>query len=392
MKDSLCCEKLKIEKERAKVLNKKVTVQLGLRSFERFAWLKPSPLVEYSLPSMSKSLFVKHDGQCAGLNTLYGATKLRKLAFILCQSTEQNTQKLFTVGAQGSHHVLASCIAAQHLGLPIHVALTGQEYSDHSRQVYDLIKITATSVSLLKAKTSLEFKSEFKQWQDEHIDRDQKNAIHHDWIPTGGSCVLGALGMIEAVQELLVQVKKIKETRPLFFIQEIYMACASGSSLVGLLLGLALYWPKDWPCPKVLAVRVTDRALVNRKSIMRLYRQVAQELAVESKLDETLPYFELLGDYIGLGYAQPSTQSEKARQWALTQGLVLDPSYTAKAMSALLARTQQTAKKEAQSNDLLAKKHGVILFWHSLDERSDAELKSYPSKITLTQAHTVKAE
>jgi D-cysteine desulfhydrase len=49
----------------------------------------------------------------------------------------------------------------------------------------------------------------------------------------------------------------------------------------------------------------------------------------------------LLGGYLGPGYGKPSPEGEEATTLALrTEGLVLDPVFTAKAMAALVAETR----------------------------------------------------
>ena len=345
-------------------------VELGTQKLKRLDWLKPAELKLYTLQFGSQSptfdLWILHDETCAKDSELYGASKLRKLAYILPKLIQEGAQELLTVGSQGSHHVLSTCVAGQRLGLPVHVALTPQEHSSHSNKIYEQTYHLAHSVTHFKAQTSQKFAQELKQWQQ------QFTLKHSPLIPTGGSCLFGVFGMVEAVYELVEclfnsdQSNGHKTPIP----SDLYMATASGSSLAGLLLGLSLAWPSTHQLPKVFGVRVSDQSLVNRKKVLRLLTEAKEFLSV----NVLVPYFEILGDFIGPGYGLSTAEAQTAIKWAHNHDLKFDLSYTAKAFGALLSRerrlflkTKHQKKPHIDSPQNQTQK--VFLFWHSLDTR-----------------------
>ena len=395
---------------------KYINLDLGNKQLERLDWLKPAHLNSYKLKISPKSpsfdLLIKHDETCAKDPSLYGASKIRKLAYILPALMKKSPQALLTVGSEGSHHVLSTCVAAQRLGLPIHVALSKQVHSDHSQQVYEHTCRLAQTVSYFTAQTHQDFAEELALWK-------QSFEMHnYAFIPTGGSCLFGVFGMVEAIFELVDQLfnhqHRSATSTKMPIPTDIYMATASGSSLAGLLLGLSLAWPRNYPRPKVFGVRVSDQSLVNRQKVLALYHSAADFLGSNNSVGTafppsktiTLPSFEILGDFIGEGYAMSTTEAQNAIMWGQQHGVKFDLSYTAKTFGALLSRerrlwikNQRTSQKmrstpskkqakqvstpkptqysiqlsQSDKDSLLNSqtvKNKVFLYWHSLDTRN----------------------
>ena len=338
---------------------KYINLDLGNKQLERLDWLKPAHLNSYKLKLSPKSpsfdLLIKHDETCTQDPSLYGASKIRKLAYILPSLMKKSPQALLTVGSEGSHHVLSTCVAAQKLALPIHVALSKQVHSDHSQQVYEHACRLAQTVSHFTAQTHQDFAEELALWKQSF---EVQNCA---FIPTGGSCLFGVFGMVEAMFELVDQLfnhqyrsaTSTKSAIP----TDIYMATASGSSLAGLLLGLSLAWPSNYPRPKVFGVRVSDQSLVNRQKVLALYHSAADFLGCNTSVNTVLPSskalvlpsFEILGDFIGEGYAMSTNEAQTALMWGQKHGVKFDLSYTAKAFGALLSRERRLWIKNQRS-------------------------------------------
>lgn len=64
-----------------------------------------TPVTE--LPVGGSVLWVKRDDET---HELYGGNKVRKLSAILSELAAEGSEKIVTVGAAGSHHVLATCL------------------------------------------------------------------------------------------------------------------------------------------------------------------------------------------------------------------------------------------------------------------------------------------
>ena len=339
-------------------------------NIKRLAWVTPTPISIHTLSTTKNAppiqLLIKHDGLLHRTHpSLYGGNKIRKLDFILAQVLQDRVEGVATVGSEGSHHILATITAARALGLEVHIATTSQEHSQHSQAIYTHSQSLATSLHPLAIHSTQDFNQALRQWRTTCL----SEAI--TFIPTGGSSVLGVLGMVEAVYELIDQLTE----EHLRTLTEIYIPTASGSSLAGLLLGIALAWPDPYPQPTVSAIRVSPKPLINRQKVLRLYHKASQLLGCSCPL----PHFSILGDYYGQGYGLPTTIDPQVHSWGQAHQLYFDPTYTAKAFSALFHRTRRLDHKRRRHQAKATLKSSLsqpdvneahsILFWHTLDER-----------------------
>ena len=90
----------------------------------------PSPVRQLPLTGAEGAeLWIKDDG---AIGQLYGGNKLRKLQFILPHAQSRGARRLVTVGAVGSHHVLATALLAKTIQLPLTALLFPQPRSDHA--------------------------------------------------------------------------------------------------------------------------------------------------------------------------------------------------------------------------------------------------------------------
>ncbi len=110
---------------------------------------------------------------------------------------------------------------------------------------------------------------------------------------------------------------------------EIYVAYGSGGTAVGLALGLAL---AGVPCD-VVAVRVATRLSGNRRYAELLARRTFSLLADRADLGP-MPELrlEIEHGFAGAGYGHPT-----AVRLASASNVPLEPTYTGKALAALLA-------------------------------------------------------
>ena len=77
-------------------------------------------------------LWVKDDGVTS---ELYGGNKVRKLELFLAEAVRRGSRRVVTVGAAGSHHVLATTVFSRQLGLKAAAVLCPQPWSEHAEQV-----------------------------------------------------------------------------------------------------------------------------------------------------------------------------------------------------------------------------------------------------------------
>jgi D-cysteine desulfhydrase len=146
------------------------------------------------------------------------------------------------------------------------------------------------------------------------------------WIAGGGSSPLGTLGWMSAACELERQVACGELSQP----DLIYVALGSGGTAAGLIAGFA---GAATP-PRVVAVRVVDRVVANASATRRLARRTRALAGLAAA-----PLAPLVVDhrFFGGGYGCTTAAADAAVARAAAHGLTLEPTYTGKAMAALLA-------------------------------------------------------
>jgi len=156
-------------------------------------------------------------------------------------------------------------------------------------------------------------------------------------LPVGGSSAVGAYGFVVAGKELLTQ-----SEQPFDYV---VVPTSSGSSHVGLAYGLS-----DQPT-RVVGISC-DNEPDHKAELVEISHAVAELLGRSTPLGRD--QLDLREGYAGPGYGVPSEAGERAAvQLARTEGIFLDPIYTAKAFAGLL----DLAARGALS--------GRVLFWHT---------------------------
>ena len=185
-------------------------------------------------------------------------------------------------------------------------------------------------------------------------------------LAPGGSSPLGTLGWVAGGLEIAEQVRA--GAAPRFDV--VYAALGSGGMVAGLWLGLGeaaaeLCAVRVVPWP--IASRTTVRWLAGRTE--SLLRRLHPPGGAAPPLPPR-PALRIDGRWVGAGYAHPTPAAQAAIQRTAACGLYLEPTYTGKTMSALLA--------DAEAGRLDGKR---VLFIHSynsvdlsaLRERGDAQ-------------------
>ncbi len=293
------------------------------------------PLKQLSRPG--SALWVKRDDLT---HPLYGGNKVRKLERILVEARKKGASRLVTVGAVGSHHVLATAIFGAQAGFEVEAVLVPQPRTPHVVQnvradlAYHLHPYPVGSYAAAA-------------WAI--AGRMARGAYY---VPVGGSSVTGAMGYVEAGRELAAQVRRGEMPEP----DVAVVTLGSGGTAGGLAAGLALAGLKT----RVIAVCVTDPPW----AIALTARIIAWRCLERSDGPvRDLPPGRLVIDqgYIGAGYGHQTPWGERAIDVASSVGLTLDPTYTAKAFAAAL--------------DLVAAGQArTILYWHTLSSASMSPL------------------
>ena len=158
-------------------------------------------------------------------------------------------------------------------------------------------------------------------------------------IPRGGATALGCAGYVRASLELAAQLADLGVTPA-----RVVLATGSCGTQAGLEVGARwLQAPFG-----ITGVTVSRPAAECVERIRSLAGACAELLGL--RVGPVQP--EVLGGYLGPGYGKRSPEGEAAmRLLARTEGLLLDPVFTAKAMAALV--------------DLARDGAGPVVFWHT---------------------------
>jgi len=287
-------------------------------------------------------LYIKRDDLSG---ELYGGNKTRKLEFIFGEALEQGHDRVLTIGAIGSHHVLATSIWARHLGLKPAAQHFPQPVTDHVLNNLRALSTTTPELSLVGHPVNLPFKI-FKQRLSEWMN----NSPRTYFVQGGGSSVLGVIGYVSAAFELVDQIEEGLIPEPDY----IFVAAGTNGTFAGLALGCKLAGLRT----HVIGVRVVDKIVTNSGNVVRLANQAAQKLRSVGVDAPTLTRQDitLLDQYFGPNYGVPTSQGARAIDLAERfEKIKLDPTYTGKTFAAILGERIRLGLKER-----------TVLYWNTL--------------------------
>lgn len=321
----------------------------------RIAFL-PTPLVE--APRLAAAMrtdghgpriFVKRDDQ-TGLAT--GGNKARKLEFLIGDAIDRGCDTLITGGAAQSNHCRQTAAAAAACGLDCRLVLGGEEPPrPDGNLLLDMI-----------LGAGIHWAGEHRKGEDmPQIAEKLRKAGHRPYIiPYGGSNPRGALGFAEAVRELGAQLATTGITP-----SRIVFASSSGGTQAGLMVGSRLFSLEgsEGQPPELCAICI-DKAAEDGIDFADRVLALANETAALVGLGPrggSGPCFEdrdilLRREFTGGGYGVVGDLERRAiRLAARTEGILLDPVYTGRALGALMYMVESGEIGESET----------IVFWHT---------------------------
>ena len=300
----------------------------------------PTPLTE--LKNLSKiysscNLFIKRDDH-TGLAS--GGNKTRKLEYLIQEAIEQGCDTVITAGAQQSNHCRQTAAACAIANLKCHLVLGGEKPEIYNGNI--LLS------ELLGAK--IHFTGENRKGEDiEQIYSSLKLQGANPYIiPYGGSNITGALGYVNAVKELQEQL-----TNRNLKLDYIFFASSSGGMQAGLTLGKMLY---DLEA-ELIPINIDKNETAGQKLEEVIFGIVNQGKEM-FQINKAFDYIDikLIKDYDKAGYGVVSSNEIEAMNLlAKTEGILLDPVYTARAFYGMM---------DYLNKRLLPEKSNV-LFWHT---------------------------
>lgn len=306
----------------------------------------PTPIGE--LQRLSKVLggpriLIKRD-DLTGL--AFGGNKIRKLEFLIADAKVQQADTLITTGGIQSNHCRQTAAAAALHGFRCELVLNGEKPKDD-----DIPNGNLLLNKLLGAKIHWVSRREQRNAKMEEIAEEVRKYNHKPYIiPVGGSNEIGVLGYVEAMFELMNQLKA-KDHK----VDYIIFASSSGGTQAGLVLGAKITGYQG----QILGIKIDkeeNEEIVYLKKLMEIANGAAKILGVNHRVNKD--DFNLDYDYLGKGYGKVGELEKNAIKLAAeNEGLLLGPVYTARAFGGLIQLIQ---KGKFQSDE-------TVLFWHTGD-------------------------
>ncbi|MFQ5536851.1 MAG: 1-aminocyclopropane-1-carboxylate deaminase/D-cysteine desulfhydrase [Gemmatimonadota bacterium] len=283
----------------------------------------PTPLLPLShLPGEAgwdgAGLFVKMDAETG---FALGGNKVRKLEFELAPQRLEGITHLLTAGGPQSNHCRVTAAAAAHLGLPCTLVVNGPE-PEPPRGNALLHRLFGARIHTVK-------KREDRAPALERLAGEMAEAGERPMVvPIGASTPLGSLGYARAMVELASQLEELPPAERTW----IFSSASSCGTTAGLLLGISLLERRDI---RLVGVSADAPAFEIRTRTVELAREAGRLLGFGGEiLEGALAAAE---EYVGEGYGIPTPASREALElFARTEGVVLDPVYTAKAAAGML--------------------------------------------------------
>lgn len=303
---------------------------MSLASTTGRAWIErrvelfsdPTPVREVS--QLRPGLWLKDEG---AIHAEYGGNKVRKLEYLLHGASE----RVVTMGAAGSHHVLATAVHATRLGHRVEALAFPRPETPHARDV----------LRAATARATLHVAADY----DALMRGFDAFCAGSTSFPAGGSNALGTLGWVRAGIELAEQVERGELPAP----RRVFCPLGTAGTVIGAALGMRLAGLRA----QVVAVRVVPAEWLTLEKVASLGDEVIERLGIRgiaaSDLDIAFDDTRL-----GAGYGEPTGEGLAAIERGLAESLHLEPTYTGKALAAALAA------EPAEGPDLYWQTHSTV--------------------------------
>ena len=267
--------------------------------------LEPAPRLAQAIGLGAGDLWIKRD-DLIGLGG--GGNKARKLERTAGEACAHGASTLVTSGAAQCNHARLTAAAGARLGLDVVLVLSGRP-GDAATGNIALDGLFGARIVWVGVATLEDAVADVAAGL-------RAKGRRPEVIPFGGSSVLGAQGYVEAGEELLAQLPGLAT---------VVVAVGSGGTMAGLVHALG---PEH-----VLGVHcgaVPDP------------EQAVARLVAGLSGDQQTVRLRLRLDQVGPGYSALTDQAREAMLTAArTEGIVLDPVYTGRALAGLIAAVRE---------------------------------------------------
>ncbi len=276
------------------------------------------------LDSLSKSLggpeiWIKRD-DLTGCAT--SGNKIRKLEFVVADAIVHNADTLITCGWINSNHARATAVLASKMGLESILLLRGEKPSNPQGNLF-LDTLVGAEIRYL----SVDEYERRDEIMDEIIDELMKeNRVGYP-IPAGATYPVGIWGYIKAAEEIKNQIQDF---------DAIVVPVGTGGTYAGLFIGKKLF---DLKCT-IYGVNVEEDEEYFKNRIGEIIEKWNKSF--NQPISYSRDEIKIIDGYKGKGYSKFGQEEiEVIKRLARTEGIILDPVYTGKAMRGLMEEVEK---------------------------------------------------
>jgi D-cysteine desulfhydrase len=269
-------------------------------------------------------LWVKRDDMTSGAAA---GNKIRKLEYLLADALAHGATAVVTCGGLQSNHARATALLARELGLQPVLLLRTPDPAAPPEPVGNLLldRLVGADIRLVTPEQYRGRAQLMAELASELSGRGERAYL----IPEGGSNGVGGFGYLAAVEELADQQTAGDLPEDL---ELLAVACGSGGTAAGLALGLTRF---PQVARRAAAFAVCDDHAYFEEKIGRIAAE-AQALDPTLDAEAALRVLDIYDGYKGPAYGVPTTeQLDFVVAVARASGLVLEPTYTGKALFGL---------------------------------------------------------
>ncbi|CAN5662832.1 D-cysteine desulfhydrase [soil metagenome] len=277
-------------------------------------------------------LLVKRDD---AISFAFGGNKVRKMQLVAADALKQRAETLITCGGVQSNHARVTAATAAKLGIKSILVANGRP-SERATGNALLDRLLGAEIRYVSDRS--ERAPQMEAAAEELRLFGRKPYV----IPIGASKPLGAAGFVQAVFELLQQIEAP---------DVIVHSTSSGGTQAGLVAGCLL----AGVATRVIGISADETSANLERDIRAILDGLEVLLGVErgkfAKADVNVD-----DAFVGGGYGVPTDASREAIDLlARSEALFLDPTYTSKAMAAVIAGCRRGEFSDTPT----------LLFWHT---------------------------
>lgn len=262
-----------------------------------------------------------------------GGNKARKIIPILEDAKRCGSNALVSAGSANSNHARVVALAAAQLGWHCHLIIHDEE--DYSKANLQIMKLAGAQLTFCAL-------DDVAVKMDEAMDCLKQKGLSPYYIWGGGDSREGTLAYYNAVHEYKEELSKWAP-------DYVFVASGTGGTQAGLHTGFKELFPNT----KVIGISIARNKERGTIVVLEEVNKLSEELNINLP---TIDEIKFLDDWVGDGYGKTYPfLLEVIKHASKNNGLITDPTYTGKALTAIYDMT----------NNGQIEKNSKVLFWHT---------------------------